>query len=292
MESRTRRRLRSVVSGCVLAAVCGIGLARASAGPPEQTGVFALLGGTPKIVSKFWAEHEAALAATLKIQQFALDAKTPILAYDIDMQKLAHIIIVRDDFTTFTHLHPAFDSATGTFSLPFTKGPHHRYYVYADTTPHGIGQQVFRFTIESDGAVENSQLSRTGLARSASVGPYTVTLGTTTLVAGRPQSVDITVLEGGRPAKDLSPYLGAAAHAVLINVQSLSYVHVHPSARSAAGSTNMTMSPGMHMDMSGSAGPLMQMNLPSLPTGFYRLWVEFRGAGSKVFTAPFTLLVH
>ncbi|MGB8908307.1 MAG: hypothetical protein WCC84_06125 [Candidatus Cybelea sp.] len=292
MESRTRRRLRSVLAGCALAAACGVGLARASAGPPEQTGIFALLGGTPKIVSKFWAEHGAGLAATLDIRQYALDGKTPILTYEVDMQKLAHIIIVRDDFATFAHLHPSFDSATGTFSLPFTKGPNHRYYVFADTTPRGIGHQVFRFTTESDGPVANSQLSRTGLERSASVGPYTVTLGTTTLAAGRPQSVDVTVLEGGRPASDLATYLGAAAHAVLINVQSLSYVHVHPSARGAAGSMNMTMSPGTEMDMSGSAGPLMQMNLPSLPAGSYRLWVEFRGAGGKVFTAPFTLLVR
>ncbi|MGB6518623.1 MAG: hypothetical protein WBE79_09000 [Candidatus Cybelea sp.] len=130
------------------------------------------------------------------------------------------------------------------------------------------------------------------MARSASVGPYTVTLGTTAVPAGRPQSVDITVLEDGRPASDLVTYLGAAAHAVLINVQDLSYVHVHPSVRGAAESTNMTMSPGMHMDMSGSAGPLMQMKLPSLPVGFYRLWLEFRGAGGKVFTAPFTLLAR
>jgi hypothetical protein len=78
----------------------------------------------------------------------------------------------------------------------------------------------------------------------------------------------------------------------LINVQSLSYVHVHPSVRGATGSAGMTMSPGTDMEMSGSAGPSMQMNLPSLPAGFYRLWIEFRGAGGKVFTAPFTLLVR
>jgi hypothetical protein len=289
VESRTRRRLRSVLAACALAAVCGVGLARASAGPTEQTGAFVLLGGTPKIVSKFWADHGAGLAATLEIQQFAHDGKTPLLAYDVDMQKLAHIIIVRDDFATFAHLHPTFDSATGTFSLPFTKGPNHRYYVYADTTPHGIGQQVFRFTIESDGPVANAQPSRNGLPRSASVGPYTVALGATTLPAGQPQSVDVNVLEGGRPASDLTPYLGAAAHAVLINVQNLSYVHVHPSVRGAAGGMNMAM---RGMDMSGSAGPSMQMNLPSLPAGSYRLWIEFRGTGGKVFTAPFTLLVR
>ncbi|MGA9945461.1 MAG: hypothetical protein WBP75_10530, partial [Candidatus Cybelea sp.] len=120
---------------------------------------------------------------------------------------------------------------------------------------------------------------------------YTVTLGTATVAAGRPQTVDVTVLKGGRPADDLSTYLGAAAHAVLISVQNLSYVHVHPSVR-GAGSTNMTMSPGMHMNMGGPAGPLMQMNLPSLPPGDYKLWIEFRGAGGEVFAAPFTLLAR
>jgi hypothetical protein len=282
--------LSGTLIASVLLAICAVRFASASVGPAAQTGIFALLGGTPKIVSKFWAEHGAGLGSTLHIRQFALDGKTPILAYDIEMQKQAHIIIVRDDFATFAHLHPTFDPASGIFSLPFTKEPNHRYYLYADTMPHGIGQQVFRFTIESDGPVANSQRASDGSSPSTVIGPYTVTLEKTTLAANRAQTVDVTVLENGQPARDLATYLGAAAHAVLLNVQTLAYVHVHPTVRGARGTMNMGAN--MNMNMEGSAGPHMQMALPALPAGSYKLWLEFRGTGGRLFTAPFTLRVQ
>lgn len=280
MEGRTRGRLSGTLLAFALAAASLAGIARASVGSAEQPGSFALLGGTPKIVSQFWAEHSQGLTATLKIRQYQIDDKTPILAYDVDMQKLIHLIVVRDDFATFAHVHPTFDPTTGIFTQPFTKEANHRYYVYADTTPHGIGQQVFRFTIESDGAPANAQLPLRVSSPSTTVGPYTVTLARTTLAASRPQSLNLSISENGKLAPDLHTYLGAAAHAVFINTSTLAYVHVHPMVRGAS----------MTMGMSGPAGPSMQMALPALPAGVYKLWLQFRGAGNAVYTAPFTLL--
>ncbi|MBV8148827.1 MAG: hypothetical protein JO092_07030, partial [Candidatus Eremiobacteraeota bacterium] len=112
MESLARRRL--ILAALVFATV-------ASAGRTEQTGTFALLGGTPKIVSTLWVQHTQGLTATLKIRQFQTDGKTRILNYDVDMQHLMHLVIVRDDFVTFTHYHPIFDTTTGTFQQQFTK---------------------------------------------------------------------------------------------------------------------------------------------------------------------------
>jgi hypothetical protein len=284
-------RTRSAVSGITIAAVCttllalgGITLARASVGPAEQTGVFALLGGTPKIVSKFWAEMGAGLSATLKVQQFAIGSTKPILNYDVEMQKTIHLVAIRDDFATFAHLHPDFNTTTGTFGQPFTKQPDHRYYVYADTTPHGIGQQVFRFTMESDGPVAATKPSLTPSAPSTTAGPYTVVLAETTLAANTPQSLDLTVNEGGHPAQDLGSYLGAPAHCVFINTSTLAYVHVHPMVRN--GNTN-AKGP-IQMNMTG-VGPLMRLSVPALPAGTYKLWIQFRGGSYKVYTVPFTI---
>jgi hypothetical protein len=287
VESHTRRRLSAVLIAAMLGAIAGSGIASASAGPSEQTGVFALLGGSPKILSKFWAEHAAGLSATLTIRQFALDGKRPVLNYDTDMQKLMHLVVVRDDFATFAHLHPAFDAATGIFWQPFTKDPNHRYYIYADTTPHGIGQQVFRFTLESDGTVAPIHPPSTASAPAAADGPYEVTLNRTTLPANRPKNVNLTILEDGRPAQDLGTYLGAAAHAVFINTSTLEYVHLHPMVRGAAGANQ-----GAEMDMGGSAGPFLQMRTPALPPGTYKLWVQFSDANGKVYTVAFTMLAR
>jgi hypothetical protein len=287
VEGRARRRLSGILVGAALASACAIGCARAAVGPTEQRGIFALLSGTPKIVSEFWAEHAEGLNATLKIRQFRLDGATPIHNYDVDMQRIIHLIVVRDDFATFAHLHPSFDATTGTFSQPFAKVPNHRYYVYADTTPHGLGQQAFRFTIESDGPLATSQPSLRASATSVGVGAYTVALARTTLSSGAPQSVDLTILKGSQPAPDLGTYLGAAAHAVLIDTATLAYVHVHPALRGASDA-----SMGATMNMNGSSGPLLSLNLPALPAGTYKLWIQFTRAGNTVYTAPFTIRVR
>jgi hypothetical protein len=291
VEGRTRCRLSAgVVAAVVITVIAAVGAARASVGPVEQTGVFALQGSTPKIVSKFWAEHGSGLSATLKVRQFKNDGKTPLLNYDVEMERLMHMVVVRDDFATFAHLHPAYDVTTGTFSQPFTKEPNHRYYVYADTTPKGIGQQVFRFTMESDGPVAEAPL-HFGDPRTlaAFAGPYVVTLSTATLPANAPSPVRITISQNGKPAQGLGTYLGAAAHVVFISTATLAYVHIHPTVPGSAGATS---SMAMNMEDMNVAGPLLQMNVPALAAGTYKLWIQFRGANDRVYTVPFTMLAR
>lgn len=288
MERRTRR-LSGTLLAATLATAGAIGLARGAIGPAEQLGVFALLGGRPQVVSEFWAVHAAGLTATLKIRQFQLDGSTPIRNYDVDMQRLMHLIIVRDDFGSFAHLHPSFDATIGAFAQSFTKDPGHRYYVYADTVPRGIGQQVFRFTMESDGPFAASPRTFGASHGSVAVGPYTVVLAHTLLPANQSQSLDLTVLKAGAPARDLGTYLGAAAHVVFINTSTLTYVHVHPSVRGAA---KMAMGTSMNTDVNSQAGPNMRMDLPALPAGTYKTWIQFRGANDTVYTAPFTVLAR
>lgn len=266
---------------------------------PEQTGTFALLGGKPEIVSKFWATHGAGLNYRLNVQQFAQDG-TPIKAYDVDMQHFMHLVVVRDDFATFDHKHPSYNAATGTFEQDFTKERNHRYYVFADSMPKGIGQQVFRFMMESDGPYAMYKLSAAASAVNAKAGPYTVSLATTTVASNVPHEVNLTIEEGDDPADDLVPYLGAPAHVVLIDMSTLEYVHVHPTLRGQtspqnAGTMNdmKAMNSNSMKAMTGSnkAGAFMQLELPPLPAGSYKTWVQISGGKDrKVYTAPFTIV--
>lgn len=288
MESHSSRRLTGMFVTGALAVAAALGIARAATAAPPQSGVFALLGGTPKIASKLRTEPGAASSVRLQIQQFALSGGAPILRYDVEMQKLIHLIIVRDDFGTFAHVHPSFNGATGTFSETFTASPNHRYYLYVDTTPRSIGQQVFRFTLDSAGPAATPRPMASIFLPSVVTGPYRVTLDRTQLAANQAQTLMLTVFQGRRLAANLRTYLGAAAHAVFINTSTLAYVHVHPTV---LGSPDMDMT-GSAESMSQPAGPRMQMKLPPLPTGTYRLWVQFRGQDGEVFIAPFTLQVQ
>ncbi|MBV8285233.1 MAG: hypothetical protein JO175_11335 [Candidatus Eremiobacteraeota bacterium] len=269
--------------------LAGVVALLASAGAAQQTGAFALLGGKAAIVSKFWAAHSSGETYALNVQQFTTSGAT-IKAYDIDMQHLMHMVIVRDDFATFAHEHPSFNATTGIFVQNFTKEPNHKYYAFADTSPKGIGQQVFRFTLESDGEAAAYKLSTVPSSYNQKAGPYNVLLQKTTIRAQTPQKLDLTVVEGDDPATDLVPYLGAAAHVVMIDISTLSYVHVH---RTLKGQT-MSMKPNSMratMVAAQKAGPFMDVTLPALPAGVYKTWVQVAGGPAKtVYTAAFTIV--
>jgi Cu+-exporting ATPase len=281
--------LSGAIVGWTLLLTAGFATAgvRASAGPPKQTGTFALLNATQKIDSTFWAVQGAGpLTATLHVRQFRHGSSNPILNYDVEMQSTIHVVAIRDDFATFNHLHPAFNTTTGTFTQSFTKQPNHRYYVYADTTPHGIGHQVFRFTMESDGPVSATAPALEISEPTATAGPYSVVLDKTSFPADQAFSIDLTVDKGTKLATDLGTYLGAPAHCVFINTATLEYVHVHPSVRNTTSSNGSNQ-----MNMTG-AGPRMRLSVPALPAGTYKLWIQFRGGAYKLYTVPFTIAVR
>jgi hypothetical protein len=291
VESHSRRRLRGIAA-IILAVGFAVTGVQAPTGPQGVRGIYALSEGAPKIVSLAWSKAYSNRSRLLTIRQYPSGGTMPILRYDVELQRLMHLIVVRDDFATFEHFHPSFDPKSGEFEEQIYKGPNHRYYAFTDTTPHGIGQQVFRFTIERDSSLSthspvNAVTPSLPSVASIDIAPYRVSLARTTLTADLPQSVDLTVLKNGERANDLKPYLGAAAHAVFINTSTLAYVHVHPTVRGVA-----PMATGSHMEMNGGAGPLMQMSLPALPDATYKLWIQFRGAGDKIITAPFTILVR
>ena len=287
MESRPGRRISRISPVALVALFAAVfALARASAGPPEQTGKFALLGGTPKIVSKFWATMGSGLTSELNVAQYPIGSTTPILNYNVEMQRTIHLVVIRDDFATFDHMHPAFNTTTGAFIEKFTKAPNHRYYVYADTTPHGLPQQVFRFTMESDGPLANDKPS---LAASLPSCDHGAVYRHARQDDDRRECAALARRHDRQrrtPGRRSGSYLGAASHAVLINAATLQYVHVH----AMAGNGPSGKGP-IQMNMSG-VGPHQHVELPALPAGTYMMWLQFRGAQYELYTVPFTLAVQ
>ena len=282
MDRLTRRRVGALLS--VIAGTLALG-STALAAP--LNGTFALLDGKPAATAQLNVQAQNG-KHELDLVQTKDGATHPIVHYTVDMTQLMHIVIVRDDFATFIHEHPEFNAHTGHFTLDVALSPNHRYYVYADSEPAGIGQQVFRFTLEPGSAAPSAPApSTTPSPTKAAAGPYTVALSATTVQANHPVTLHATVTRNGQPATDLHPYLGAAAHVVFVNTSSLDYVHVHPTLPGQS----MDMSGTGAMDMSGmkpEAGPKMLLHVPPLPAGTYKVWVQFRG-GSSLDVAPFTI---
>ncbi|MGZ6177635.1 MAG: hypothetical protein ACXWNZ_05215 [Vulcanimicrobiaceae bacterium] len=265
----------------------------------SQNGVFALQNGMPMVRSLLTVRGSAhGHVSELDIVQYNNGSSRPIEQYDADQTQLMHLVIVRDDFRKFMHVHPVLRD--GHFVEPIALDAGHRFYAYADSTPHDGAQQVFRFVLQAGAPPLKLYTTVSASPPSTAAGPYDVALTTTHIAANHPARVVTTIERAGRIADDLHPYLGAAAHAVFINASSLNYVHVHPmplSADAASDSESMNeMAMDTHHEMqtfpSGQKlSGRMTLAIPALPRGTYKMWLQFHG-GSSLYVAPFTIVAR
>jgi hypothetical protein len=258
-----------VVLGCLVASTILV-LATAT----RLDGVFALQGKMAQTSASLATSPVGndPLARKMDIVLTENGSHVPIRAYDLDMTKLMHVIIVSDDFILFLHVHPVLQN-NGHFVLeqrfPFPG----LYHIYADAQPHGIGQQVFRFDVPIGSFQPAERRGMGEMNTTARVGGYTVTLSTNTLYTNTETMISVQISKHGKPATDLHSYLGAPAHAVFLNAEDLSYVHVHPMP-----------------DPMGTPGSMM-LHVTLNEPGPYKLWLQFRG-GTQLIVAPFVIVTR
>ena len=214
-------------------------------------------------------------------------SSVPIRKFQTEMTKKLHVIIVSDDFKTFLHIHPVL-SPTGHFVITQAFPAAGTYYVYADGLPNDLNHQVFRFKLDVGHASPPSARNLPTTGMGVQTGPYEVDLSRVRVQSGKMEMLDLQILENGKPAKDLHPYLGASAHAVFLNAKDLSYVHVHPMG---ADMMMMDMSKPMpDMPDNASVSSDMMLHIALREPGTYKLWLQFRGVGDKLYIAEFTIL--
>jgi hypothetical protein len=278
----------------LLGAACLLRLFWASSaqGSDALRGVFALQGGTPK-TDAYLINAQAGsnpLQRQLDLWLTPAGASTPIQTYDVDMTKMLHAVIISDDFRVFIHAHPQLEPS-GHFHSTQTLPQRGLYHLFADGEPSGAGQQVFRFDLTAGPPMPNDPRDRDLSERSTTcvVDGYTVTLSGLTLKAGGESMLDVHILRGGKPASDLHPYLGSLAHAVFIDANDLTYVHVHPMPFGAAGGGMAGMKGMSGMDMSDEASAAdMTLHVGIQEAGTYKLWLQFAG-GKGLHVAQFVL---
>jgi hypothetical protein len=259
-------------------------------------GTFALAGGTAKARAFLGVRPSGATSARLAFSIDALAEHQKLSDFDVEMTQRMHVIVISDDFRHFEHLHPAL-RPDHRFEVPVEVPALGRYEIYADTSPHGLGQQVFRFSVPF-GSTKRQSPDLTPTPRTVTLGRYSVTLDGLQLAAGKSTMLVVKITKDGAPATDLHPYLGGAAHAVFINARTLSYAHVHP----MQGAPSMPMRGAMSMPMQDAMSMPEPAELPdgarldstlnlhvvSPSRGTYKLWLQFRG-GTQLYVAPFIL---
>ncbi len=293
------------VHRCVGAVLLGLMLAGpAHAAAPPAAGTYALPDGTPKVSATLavtpGAGREAGLSV-LDVAMAGLGNARPLTRYDIELSKRLHVIAVSDDFRVFLHGHAERPGADGHFRVPIRFPGRGAWHIYADAVPSGLGQQVMRFDVNLDpdgtpAAAQPATPQPTGLA--GRDGRYGVRFDALDLRAGQEAQLTLHLLRDDKPAPDLAPYLGVAAHAVLISAADLVYVHAHAAPAATAGAA--TGAAHGH-DMAGMAGMAaasppgaraadLVLHVTAPKAGTYLLWLQF-SAGGRVRTVPFVVAV-
>jgi hypothetical protein len=187
------------------------------------------------------------------------DAGVPVTSYDVQHEKELHLIVLGTrSLTDYQHVHPT-RAADGTWTADLSLAPGTSYRLYADGSTGGSD-----FLATADVFTSGHHPAPGPVPAPATrdtIDGLTVDLeqgdGTATLRVSR----------DGRPVA-LEPYLGALGHLVVIRVDDLAYLHVHP-----------------------EDGTTPQFMVSGLAPGEYRFFFDFQVDG-VVRTAAFTVEEH
>jgi hypothetical protein len=174
-----------------------------------------------------------------------------------------HLIVVRRDLATFSHLHPAREP-DGTWWVELTLPSPGPYSAFADVAPKEGPDLALSIDLSAPGEWVSQELPRPSTAEQ--VGEYEVRLSGG-LAAGSHSELAFTVSRESGPV-ELEPYLGALGHLVALRGSDLAYLHVHP--------------------LQGASSDTVPFGLEVPSPGPYRLFLQFLHGG-RVRTVAFTV---
>ena len=249
---------------------CGMDLVPVTAGAAKKFDV--VVTATPP--------PEAGKKTTLSIEVVD-DGKSRVKDFDVVHEKKLHLLMVSKDLSWFAHEHPEL-LPDGTMKLDFTfpaGGPHT---LYADFRPTGASGQVIQKPVDVKGlAPAPVPLTKDDLGKAKTIAGHQVRLKASSLTAGESVKLDFLIVKDGKPVTNLTPYLGAQGHCVIISQDGSQFLHSHPDdgAHDDAGTAAHAhpKTPGQVTFNTQFPGP-----------GLYKIWGQFQH-GSDLVVADFVV---
>lgn len=208
-------------------------------------------------------------ALTIQIQ----DAEgKPVNEFDLNHEKMMHLIVVSKDLSYFSHIHPEYKGkGLFTVSTQFPAGGD--YNLFADFVPSGKEKSVLShaLTVQGDAATPVALEPDGKLIKTVNGSEVALTIDG--LKAGAELDLTYAFKDAATkaPIRNLQPYLGAVGHVVILDASADQYLHVHPTDEK-------------------STGPEAKFMTTFPQSGIYKVWGEFQRDG-QVFNVPFVVKV-
>lgn len=210
------------------------------------------------------------------------DGATTLTSFDVVHEKKLHLLMVTPDLSWFAHEHPELQP-DGSFALDYTFPRAGTVRLFSDFKATGRAAAVVPVDLAIDGAAAPAQpLVATDLSKPRAIGAYSVRLTTPPSASGAAGTLKFLVVKGGKPVKDLEPYLGALGHLVIINEDGKTFLHSHPEDHAAPHDDTGT-APHAHP----STGEVVFGTHFPKP-GLYKAWAQFLHKGQNI-VADFVL---
>jgi hypothetical protein len=249
-----------------------------------------LVATTPGIPEEFDLRMECSPAAPkpnekIKLKFAVYNPRTgqQVKQFAIMHEKLFHLFVISQDLSEFQHIHPDF-LADGTFTIETTLPRSGNYKIYSDIYPVEGVPQVLQTDLTTAGYKSDLFSSRaritpdTSLTKVVDGVKVDLKLEPEEIVAGRPVSLKyhLTDERTGEPIKDLSPYLGALGHTLILSEDQTDYVHSHPEELAEGDKSKLQRGPDV----------VFEALLPR--PGNFRIWTQFL-RGETLSTVSFTV---
>jgi hypothetical protein len=154
--------------------------------------------------------------------QFTIRRRQPrqtVTDFELQHERLFHLILVRRDLSHFAHEHPTPEPG-GSFRLTYTFPAPGEYHLFADVAPAGAGGQVLLHKLKVGGRATKAPLPSPSTLATFPADP---------VAAGRTLRLTATLKD-----PNIEPYLGARGHLILIHEDAETFVHCHPDEAAAS----------------------------------------------------------
>ena len=159
----------------------------------------------------------------------------------ISHEKKMHFLVIRNDVTTFEHLHPEY--VNGFWNVSAVNLNNGDYNLYVDISPIDEVESTLKVTAVVGSKTANKLFPKLSVSGVAKVGDYAVELLEKELEATENHPLNFKVTKNGSGVANIMPYLGAYGHVIMVDHNnSNNFVHAHPSSEAAPTNSQIAFS--------------------------------------------------